>query len=131
MSGASSSNDLLVTGHHRSYVSQSALAEIIKQIREHGLPDAGSRSSIKRARERALPQQTPIGAMWISANVEMNNGAQKAFPMVNPLPLLHQLLTECEGFAAAFHAKLQKRGCARESPWEVAIYSDEVLPGIL
>ena len=95
MSG--SSKDVLTSAHHRSYVSQSGLAAILQSIRENGLPKATSRSSIKRARDVALPSD-----IFTTINIEMESGEIKKFPIVSPLVLLGHLVAHVPSFARFF-----------------------------
>ena len=122
MSG--SSKDVLTSSHHRSYVSQSGLAAILASIREHGMPKATSRSSIKRARDAALPSD-----MFTEINIEMESGEIKQFPIVSPMVLLNHLVGEVESFSRFFSAQLAKYRNSSEAKWRLAIYSDEIVPG--
>ena len=45
------------------YVSMSGLAAVLKTVREHGLPDASSRSTHYRLRKALCNQMTPYGRL--------------------------------------------------------------------
>lgn len=122
MSG--SSKDVLTSAHHRSYVSQSGLAAVLQSIRDNGTPKALSRSSIKRARDAALPSD-----IFTSINIEMESGEIKQFPIVSPMVLLKHLVGEVESFSRFFGAQLTKYRNSSETKWRLAIYSDEIVPG--
>ena len=122
MSG--SSKDVLTSAHHRSYVSQSGLAAVLQSIRDNGMPKALSRSSIKRARDAALPSD-----IFTSINIEMESGEIKQFPIVSPMVLLKHLVGEVESFSRFFGAQLTKYRNSSETKWRLAIYSDEIVPG--
>ena len=92
MSG--SSKDVLTSSHHRSYVSRSGLAAILKSIKENGLPKGTSRSSIKRARDEALPAE-----LFTTVQLEMDDGTLKQFPCVQPILLIKHLIEVVPSFA--------------------------------
>lgn len=62
---------VLSSAHSRSYVSQSGLAAVLKSIQEHGLPKGLSRSSVKRARDAALPED-----LWATHPAVMSDGSK-------------------------------------------------------
>ena len=119
-----SSKHVLTSAHHRSYVSQSGLAAILKSIKENGLPNSISRSGIKRARDAALPDE-----LWTTVEFEMDNGSFKQFPCVQPVLLLRHMIEVIPSFAEFFFSKLQQHPNDANRKWKVCIYSDEILPG--
>lgn len=123
-SSSSSSRDVLVHGGGTSYVSQSGLAAVLKSVRDHGMPDAISRSSVKRARDRALPQD-----LWAQVQLKQTDGSVASYPAINPWKLLQHTLQECAAFSDLFVEKLRQNPNGYDNPWGIAIYSDEVLPG--
>lgn len=127
--GKKHSRSLFVSGHHKSYVTQSGLVAVLQHVREHGLPDAVSRRTVKRARSMALPKDTPLGPLWGEIEVEMLKGPNKKYPMINPMPLLWFLCTECDGFRDAFRQQVAKHETSLNMPHSICIYQDEVLPG--
>ena len=122
MSG--SSKDVLTSSHHRSYVSQSGLAAILKSIKENGLPKGTSRSSIKRARDEALPAE-----LFTTVQLEMDDGTLKQFPCVQPILLIKHLIEVVPSFADFFFGKLLQHQNDQGHKWKLCIYSDEILPG--
>ena len=48
----------------KSHVSQRGLAAVLKEIRENDIPDATSRTSIKRSRDAALMVSEKYGPLW-------------------------------------------------------------------
>lgn len=62
----------------RRFVSQSALAELLKELSElDQLPSATSRSSVKRAREEKLDIKTPVGPLFIQKVLPSSQGQQR------------------------------------------------------
>lgn len=124
LASSSRSRNVLVHGGGTSYVSQSGLAAVLKQVREHGVPDAISRSSVKRARDRSLPQE-----LWTQVQLVKTDGSVVGFPAIHPWKLLQHTLQECAAFADHFVEKLRQNPNVHGAPWGIAVYSDEVLPG--
>lgn len=120
----SSSNKVLTEAHHKSYVSQSGLSAVLKHIRQHGLPGGVSRSSIKRARDKALPAD-----LWDTISIEQNDGSTIKLPVVHPVRLIRFLLAEVEAFALFFSQQLQRHPNDEGRPWRICCYADEVMPG--
>ena len=123
------SRSVFVSGHHKSYVTQSGLVAVLEHVRKHGLPDALSRRTVKRERSLALPKETPLGPLWGEVEVEMLKGPNKKYPMINPMALLWFLCTECVGFRDAFRQQVAKHQPSLDTPHSVCIYQDEILPG--
>lgn len=128
-SGSSTSNSLFVSGHHQSYVTQSGLISILKQVKEHGLPQYVNRRTLKRTRDAALPKNTALGPFWTEVEIELLNGRTKKYPMISPMGFLSHLSTESPGFSHFLAQQLRKHPCSQEQPWNVSLYSDEILPG--
>ena len=117
-------NQVLTAANTRSYVSQSGLSAVLKSVRDNGLPDALSRSAVKRARERALPE-----SLWTNIELELDDGTLKCFPVIDPVQLLKFMLEEIPSFADYFEGQLSKHPCSDAAPWTICMYADEVLPG--
>lgn len=121
---AVSSSQVLTSSTTRSYVSSSGLSAILKAVKEHGIPGAVSRTAVKRARQRVLPD-----TLWKTVELELNDGSYRGFPVVDPVQLLQFVVGEVPSFSEFFLEQLQKHTCSQDTPWTVALYADEVLPG--
>lgn len=126
---SSASNQVYIRAHRRSFVSQSGLIEVLKSVKEHGMPKAVSRRTLKRTRQAELMDDTPVGKLFTTLSLEMEDGSFKSFPALNPFPLLWLCLHRCSQFAEFFHGILESVGPTHERPMKVALYCDEVLPG--
>ena len=62
----------------RNNVSQSALSELLKELKETKLPDATSRSSVKRARDEKMDIQTPVGHLFRKKTLAGGDGEGQA-----------------------------------------------------
>jgi hypothetical protein len=114
----------------RSYVSQSALAQVLSDVRRDGIPEASSRSSIKRAREASIRVSTPFGPLLRSFEVHLAGSPQPhSISYVHPIALLHHLCERSNDFAEFVEDALQRRPPSLSRKWEVVVYCDEVVPG--
>ena len=130
MSSSSSGTRLADLGL-RSFVSQSGLANILKDLKETGLPDAVSRRSIKRARASAVRLTTangPIFRKWIIPRVDADQ-QPLVLEFIDPLSWLTYISDNCAGFSAFMAGCLAQHPISLEAPWQVALYVDEVAPG--
>ena len=123
-----------MAGHQRSpnrtlgttkFVTKSALAAVLQDIAEHGLPDAISRQSIKRRRDADLNAKTPFGQMIVSYPVDLAEKGKHVLKFIHPAALLSHLCATCLPFAT----HLAKCMRSNPPPWKVILYSDEVTPG--
>ena len=107
-----------------SYVSQSGLAKILKEVRDGGLPKAVSRSSVKRARDAALPK-----TLWAEVQLLRDDGTTCKSPALNPWRLLEWTVQQAPPFKDFLLQTLAKHPNDAAHPWGICIYSDEILPG--
>ena len=112
--------------HRRSYVSQSGLVEVLKSVRENGLPSAVSRGALKRARGDALMNETPLGSLFTTTALECTDGRSREFPCINPLACLWMVLHQCQRFSEWFHGLTPS---SFSSPWDLTVCCDEIAPG--
>ena len=114
-------------GH--SFVSQSGLVAVLKAVREHGLPDAISRPTLKRRRADAIPQETPVGPLWGSIQLLCEDNNLLELPVCNPYALLYVTLANCTSFREYFEGVLESAGNSAATPFKIICYCDEILPG--
>ena len=124
---SSSSNRVNIEAHRTSYVSQSGVIAVLKAVREHGLPEAISRQSLKRVRVSALPKDTPLGPLFREVEATTHTNDTMKIPSVSPLPVLWHLVRSCPSFSEWFWEKAQNSNIS--TPLRIALYCDEVLPG--
>ena len=82
-----------------SFISQSALVKAFKAVREHGLPEHISRPTLKRTRVSELASQTPVGPLWGTMKLELDNKATLSVPVVMPMALLQTCLLRSPCYA--------------------------------
>ena len=113
----------------KSFVSQSGLEAVLKNIRENGLPESSSRRTIKRARDVSMDAGAPVGGLWAEVSLKLTNGSYKSFPMINPIAMLWTACNECPGFASLMAHQLKTRPSTPENGWRIVLYADEIVPG--
>ena len=115
----------------RSFISQSALAEVLTAVRESGeLPQTCSKSTVKRRREEAAQVETPYGPLIQFFEAESEDGTFKKIPYAHPGAFMHHASGTCPGFRRLLDlAAATNPANSTLSPWHLAIYFDEVCPG--
>ena len=110
----------------RKFVSVSGLAEVLKEIRDHGMPDSISRSSIKRARERAFENESgPYGKIVKSVQSGFDeNGIPCTFWYADPRACLYYMLGESSKLRDFIMQRLMEKPSSPNDPWGIIIYND-------
>ena len=123
--------------HHlgrRSYVSQSGLASILKDLRESiDLQVPTARSSIKRSRDAdptAPRANTIYGPILRSMPVQLEEPSEDySLNYAHPASMLAHCIHSCPAFGNRFLDLLTDTGCSPLAKWRVIVYCDEVSPG--
>ena len=113
----------------KSYVSQNALAAILKAVKEEELPKGISRPVIKRRREAATNVETPYGPIFQKWTLACENGGTAVVHFCQPAAMLWFLTQESTHLAEFLRKRLQDRPSTIARPWSIIFYSDEVTPG--
>lgn len=121
----------LVDIGRRQFVSVRALAGVLQDIKEHGLPSAVSRSSIKRARDSEFAEyNTAYGPIIRSIEIGVDaKGNPCNFWYADSRASLVYFISESEKLARFFKNKLLEKPCDLVNPWHIIIYNDEITPG--
>jgi hypothetical protein len=115
--------------HRLPYVSQSALAAIVKVFRHEDLLSLpSSRADIRLARDEVTRAQTPYGTLHKVIQLPLPCGGKLDLEYQAPLPMLH-VAARKPGFARFLLERLRAKSPGRDSPWRLIVYSDEVSPG--
>lgn len=113
----------------RKFVSQSALSELLKELKDlPQLPEATSRSTLKRARDDKVSGQTPLGPLFVDTQLPTEDGEFKC-RMVHPGALLWHLCFNCSSFWTYLESLMVRKPSTEMCPWCITLYSDEVSPG--
>ena len=110
-----------------SYVSNAALAKILKNVKENPeVLDAGtSRWAVKRKREKDVRVSTVYGDLLQSMTLSLSSGESMDAWYVHPIVLLEFLCQSSSWFQRLMAATLQRH----DGPLSLVWYADEVTPG--
>lgn len=122
---------LLAKLGRRRYISISALSSVIDEIRQHGLPDSSSRSSIKRARNEFRMVDTRYGSLFRTIPITLDNKTKPwSLMYIHPAAMLVHLTECCKNFSDVFLTQLRTQPSDSPArPWHLLVYTDEVTPG--
>lgn len=112
-------------------LSQSALAGVIRIVREEGLPELGdSRDDIRAARDIVVTEMTPYGPMLQERQLVSKTGAPDvSIHVIHPLAFLWQAARDAGGFSTFLQELCRTRPSSHVNPWKLCLYTDEVTPG--
>lgn len=113
----------------KTFVSQAALAEILSAVKEAGeVPEATSRSTVKRRRQEAIDIETPYGPVISSMELDALDGSKVRLPFCNPAAWLHYCSRNCHRMQQLLDGASATPNNIK-APWQLILYLDEVSPG--
>ena len=112
-----------------SFLSQSALQGVLREIHDKGVPAVSSRRSIKRARSDAVRVDTSYGSLFQKITVPLEDESTTDLEIISPAPFLAHAVKQCPAFAKYLIAKHAENPSSAEHPWRIVLYTDEVTPG--
>lgn len=112
-------------------LSQSALAGVIRIVREDGLPELGDcRNDIRIARDTVVTDMTPYGPMLQHRSLVSKAGVPcVTIDVIHPLAFLWTAAGEDGGFSTFFLNLCRTNPSTAADPWRLCLYTDEVTPG--
>ena len=121
----------LVDIGRRKFVSTAGLADVLKDLRDNGMPTAISRSSIKRARDSEFDDcVTPYGPILKSQVIGTDDSGEPCtFWMADSRSTMYYLISESPKLGDFIREKLREHPCSIIKPWRIIIYNDEIAPG--
>ncbi len=122
--------NLLAHLGRRSYVSQSGISNLLKELHAIGsLPSQTSRSSVKRARDKNLhAMSTPYGPLVRRVKVHID-GVDYEFDYIHPIAFLAYAAQHCDPFGEILVETAANHPSHCNAKWDIILYSDEVTPG--
>ena len=110
-----------------SYVSNAALANVLKNIKEDpSVLEAGlSRFAVKRKREKDVRVSTFFGQLMQKMTLSLLDGSNMEAWFVHPICLLDHLIQTSAWFATLMASTMQQF----PAEWNLVWYADEVTPG--
>ena len=114
----------------KKFVSQSALADILRAVRDaDSLPAGISRSSVKRKREEAVDVETPFGPVQRTWQLQGVNGKAVEVHYLHPAAMVWYCHRSCNKFRSFLDRRLREHPSSIHSKWGLLFYSDEITPG--
>jgi len=111
------------------YVSQSALAVILRIAKEEGVPEASTRQHVRAARDATVFQATPYGRIHQSVDVPLTAGGSFALEVQHPFAMLHHAAATSQAFSGLVQRTLLRYPGTPGNPWRLVFYTDGVGPG--
>ena len=105
------------------YVSQSALAAVLKHLTLEDTETASNRDDLRNARDAYARIATPYESTHQSIEVE---GCGKNVEIQHPLAMLYHMSATSPCMARLIRKTAAAIPCTPEKPWRVLIYFDEV-----
>ena len=117
----------------KTYVSETGLASVLKEISDSGLPvpEHASRRTVKRARVLALTDLAGLyGPLIKSLSIPaIDKDEVIDFHYLDPVAVLARAAEHCQPFQNWLRLCLEQRPPSDSNPWRLILYSDEVSPG--
>lgn len=111
------------------YVSQSALAAILLDVKEKGVPELHQRKAMQEATSSELAKLDAYGPLLQTENGILKSGDTVPVLLVNPLSYMHAAVHQGGSYTELLLDTHRRCPSSPESPWELIVYSDEVVPG--
>ena len=111
------------------YISQSALAAILKAARDEDLPE-GNRQDFREARDAVSHTSTPYGPICQVINIPVADGGDPMpIEVQHPIAMLYQSCLLSRPLSALIRRCVEQRPPTLARPWSLVLYADEVTPG--
>ena len=112
------------------HMSAAAMSALVKFAKDNDISDiAATRKGIQLARDAKLAD-TPFGPQLTTQAVKGTSPSEdKTVVLVNPAAYLYNAYKAGGGFFDHLNACAAKHPSSVESPWRLAVYADEVVPG--
>ena len=113
------------------HLSASAFSALLEYAKHNDVSElASSRTALARAKHVAL-DDTPYGPLLIVLELKANPPLVKPIDLVivDPMAYLHIAFKATGGFSRLLSDMHQRQPSSVDSPWRLALYSDEVAPG--
>ena len=111
------------------YVSQSALAAILKIAQSEPLP-TGRRNDIKDARDAVALSSTPYGR--ISQVITLRSatgGSDMSVELQHPFAMFYYCCSTSRALSALVTTCVERHPPTLSKPWNIIVYTDEISPG--
>ena len=114
----------------KAYCSASAMAQILTDIKKHGLPELTDRNSMRKARDFITSNADgAYGPILRHLECTSISGAIVYVPIADPFASLSAAIEHSATFRVFFKLQLRLHPPSPEKPWNIILYSDGVTPG--
>jgi len=110
----------------KSYVSQSALANVLTIVRDEGLPEAFSRGTQYKQRKFTCHEKGVYGSLVEVTKTTTKDGREIDIPVQNPSAMLYEAIKESGGFRYMFRDVVAKYG--NDYLYNIVLYTDGISP---
>ena len=117
----------LVHMHRGPYLSQSAMAHVLREIRDKGLPGHFSRSAQARSLNKSFETCTKYGNVHSVVTLPFPSGP-RSLDVQAPIPMLCALVRQAPPCRALMRDVLRDHPCSLANPWHLVIYFDGISP---
>jgi hypothetical protein len=111
-----------------SFVSKSGIANLLKTIKQEGLPQTFDRSAQFRARKQVCHTSTPYGKLVGTMPLVLADGQEGEIAFQNPLACLYYNCQKSPHYAEIVREALERHPCGPATPWTLVLYQDGVDP---
>ena len=114
----------------KTHCSASVMAQILTDVKKHGLPDLTDRDSMRLARDLEVSTSATYGPILCYMECKKAGTDETVkIPIANPFASLAAAIAECANFRRYFRDRLRLHPSTPEAPWSIVLYCDEVTPG--
>ena len=107
------------------HITARAAEYLMRRAREHGIPNAISRTSHWRARTTLCAEEDIYGPLVQNFTLPLTSG-DKVCAIQSPAAMLLKALQTCEPFRVFFNARYEAITPTAEKKWHLIMYADEV-----
>lgn len=114
-----------------AFTSQSALANLLKDVEANGVPLAFSRATQHRARSDLCDTRAQYGPLVTSRALQSMHGGKPERVVVgfqNPLAFFNYHCEHSPHYAQIVRDAMAKHPCSPSNPWDIVLYQDGVDP---
>jgi hypothetical protein len=111
------------------HMSQTALAALLAEAEREPLPTAVNRKHIRHAREQVTQSQTPYGTLHQTLKLELSSGDTVDCEIQHPFAMLYYACCNSDRFSEFIRGVAAAHPPTVDSPWQIIVYTDEILPG--
>lgn len=110
------------------FVSKTALAAILEDCHESGVPEVRNTKAMMQAEEAVLESFNAYGPLIYSRNAVKTDGTCEPILLVNLLSYLQGLFQQGGSYKELLLKTFREKPSTPEKPWRLALYADELTP---